>query len=73
MTVLNWGKAVRCHNSCLIINVDNVVREVNGRVLWRGLSLMMSHDRRLELNEFLFADVTAPAADCHSTSSTSGC
>ena len=43
--------------------VDRVVREVNARVLGRGLKLIDGNDNEWELNQLLFADDTVLAAD----------
>ena len=43
--------------------VDGVVREVNVRVLGKGLELLSANGGRFELNQLLFADVTALVAD----------
>ena len=43
--------------------IDVVVREVNARVLGRGLKLVDGNDNGWELNQLLFADDTAVVAD----------
>ena len=43
--------------------IDGVVREVNARVLGRGLKLVDGNDNEWELNQFLFADDTVVVAD----------
>ena len=43
--------------------IDGVVREVNARVLSRGLKLVDGNDNEWELNQFLFADDTVVVAD----------
>ena len=50
--------------------IDGVVREVNARVLGRGLKLVDGNDNEWELNQLLFADDTVVVADserklCH--------
>ena len=50
--------------------IDVVVREVNARVLGRGLKLVDGNDSEWELNQLLFADDTVVVADserklCH--------
>ena len=45
------------------IYMDGVVREVNARVLGRGLSLVNEDGREWSLNQLLFADDTALVAD----------
>ena len=40
-----------------------MVREVNGRVLGRGLKLVDGNDNEWELNQLLFADDTVVVAD----------
>ena len=43
--------------------MDGVVREVNVRVLWKGLELLSANGGRFEINQLLFADDTALVAD----------
>ena len=43
--------------------MDGVVREVNGRVLWKRLELLRANGGRFEINQLLFADDTALVAD----------
>ena len=43
--------------------IDGVIREVNARVLGRGLKLVDGNDNEWELNQLLFADVTVVVAD----------
>ena len=43
--------------------IDGVVREVNARVLVRGLTLVDGNDSEWELNQLLFADDTVVVAD----------
>ena len=43
--------------------IDGVVREVNARVLGRGLKLVDGNDSEWELNQLLFADDTVVMAD----------
>ena len=43
--------------------IDGVVREVNARVLGRGLKLVDGNDNEWELNQLLFADDTVVVAD----------
>ena len=47
----------------LYIYIDGVVREVNARVLGRGLKLVDGNDNEWELNQLLFADDTVVVAD----------
>ena len=47
-----------CRYSCLF-----VVREVNARVLGRGLKLLDGNDNEWELNQLLFVDDTVVVAD----------
>ena len=42
---------------------DGVVREVNVRVLGKGLELLSVNGGRFEINQLLFADDTALVAD----------
>ena len=43
--------------------MDGVVREVNIRVLGKGLELLSVNGGRFEINQLLFADDTALVAD----------
>ena len=43
--------------------MDGVVREVNVRVLRKGLELLSANGGRFEINQLLFADDTALEAD----------
>ena len=43
--------------------IDGVVREVNARVLGRGLKLVDGNDNEWELNQLLFVDDTVVVAD----------
>ena len=43
--------------------MDGVVREVNVRVLGKGLELLSANGGRFEINQLLFADDTALVAD----------
>ena len=43
--------------------MDGVAREVNVRVLGKGLELLSTNGGRFEINQLLFADDTAPVAD----------
>ena len=43
--------------------MDGVVREVNARLLWKGLELLSVNGCRFGINEQLFADATALIAD----------
>ena len=45
------------------LHTDGVVREVNARVLGRGLKLVDGNDNEWELNQLMFADVTVVVAD----------
>ena len=45
------------------VYVDGVVREVNVRVLWKGLELVSANGGRFKINQLLFADGTALVAD----------
>ena len=48
--------------SC-VLYMDGVVREVNARVLGRGLKLVDGNENEWELNQLLFADDTVVVAD----------
>ena len=50
------GKPIPSH-------MDGVVREVNVRVLGKGLELLSANGGRFEINRLLFADNTALVAD----------
>ena len=41
------------------VYMDGVVREVNARVLGKGLELLSANGGRFEINQLLFADDTA--------------
>ena len=41
------------------VHMDGVVREVNVRVLGKGLELLSVNGGRFEINQLLFADDTA--------------
>ena len=45
------------------VYMDGVAREVNVRVLWKGLELLSANGGRFEINQLLFADDTALVAD----------
>ena len=45
------------------VNMDGVVREVNVRVLGKGLELLCTNGGRFEINQLLLADDTALVAD----------
>ena len=45
------------------VYMDGVVREVNVRVLDKGLELLSMNGGRFEINQLLFADDTALVAD----------
>ena len=45
------------------VYMDGVVREVNVRVLGKGLELLSANGGRFEINQLLFADDTALVAD----------
>ena len=47
----------------LYVYMDGVVREVNVRVLGKGLELLSENGGRFEINQLLFADDTAMVAD----------
>ena len=46
-----------------MVYMDGVVREVNVRVLGKGLELLSANGGRFEINQLLFADETALVAD----------
>ena len=62
---VNIGLRQGCVMSPWLFNVymDGVVREVNVRVLGKGLELLPSNGGRFEINQLLFADDTALVAD----------
>ena len=62
---VNVGLGQGCVMSQWLFNVymDGVVREVNARVLGKGLELLSVNDGRFEINQLLFADDTALVAD----------
>ena len=45
------------------VYMDGVIREVNVRVLGKGLELLSANDGRFEINQLLFADDTALVAE----------
>ena len=45
------------------VYIHGVVREVNVRVLGKGLELLSANGGRFEINQLLFADDTALVAD----------
>ena len=47
----------------MCVCVDAVVREVNVRVLGKGLELLSANGGRFEINRLLFADYIALVAD----------
>ncbi len=59
------GLRQACVMSLWVFNVymDGVVREVNARMLSRGLSLVNADGRERNLSQLLFADDTALVAD----------
>ena len=62
---VNVGLRQGCVISPWLFNVymDGVVREVNVRVLGKGLELLSANDGRFERNQLLFADDKALVAD----------
>ena len=62
---VNVGLRQGCMMSPWLFNVymDGVVREVNVRVLRKGLELLSANGGRFEINQLLFADDTALVAD----------
>ena len=62
---VNVGLTQGCVMSPCLFNVymDGVVREVNVRVLGKGLGLLSANGGRFEINQLLFADDTALVAD----------
>ena len=45
------------------VYMDGVVRDMNGRVLGKGLELLNANGGRFEINQLLFTDDTALVAD----------
>ena len=62
---VNVGLKQGCVMSPWLFNVymDLVVREVNVRVLGKGLELLGANGGRFEINQLLFADDTALVSD----------
>ena len=62
---INVGLRQGCVMSPWLFNVymDGVVREVNVRLLGKGLELLSANGVRIEMNQLLFADDTALVAD----------
>ena len=62
---VNVGLRQSCVMSPWLFNVymDGVVREVNVRVLGKGLDLLSVNGGRFEINQLLLADDTALVAD----------
>ena len=62
---VNVGLRQGCVMSPWLLNVymDDVVREVNVRVLRKGLELLSANGGRFEINQLLFADDTALVAN----------
>ena len=63
--LVNVGLRQGCVMSPWLFNVHmyGVVREVNVRVLGKGLELLSASGCRFEINQLLFADDTALVAD----------
>ena len=61
---VNVGLRQGCVSPWLFnVYMDGVVREVNVRVLGKGLELLSANGGRFEVNKLLFADDTARVAD----------
>ena len=62
---VNVGLRQECVMSPWLFNVymNGVFREVNVRVLWKGLELLSVNSFSFEINQLLFADDTALVAD----------
>ena len=62
---VNVGLRQGCVISPSLFNVymDSVVRDVNDRVLGKGMDLLSANGGRFEINQLLFADDTALVAD----------
>ena len=62
---VNVGLRQCCVMSSWLFSVymDGVFREVNVRVLGKGLELLSANGGRFEMNQMLFADDTALVAD----------
>ena len=62
---VNVGLRQGCVMTAWLFNVHmaGVVREVNDMVLGKGLQLLSANGDRFEINQLLFADDTALAAD----------
>ena len=62
---VNVGLRQGCVMSPWLLNLymDGVVREVNVRVLWKGLELLSANGGWFEINQLLFADDTALVSD----------
>ena len=62
---VNIGLKQGCVISPWLFNVymDRVVREVNVKVLGKGLELLIANGGRFEINQLLFADDTALVSD----------
>ena len=62
---VNVGLRQVCVMSPWLFNVymDGMVREVNVRVLGKGLELLSTNGGKFEINQLLFADDTALVAD----------
>ena len=61
--MLGWGDIPHPEVRGVSVYMDGVVREVNVRVLGKGLKLLSANDGRFEINQLLFADDTALVAD----------